>query len=284
MQTQNYLVAIIGITLMLLSAASGAWIMDENFDNTAVGVKCPVFWDNLVKLEYRAASAEQSSSGSHSCKFGIDKADYGWGGGMTFVDKLHKGDEVWIRFRLFIPQGFDFNAYSDGKRLKFIRLTLDDASGKIGRLDWYWNSDGSGAAQPFATILERDKCTTDCWQEFGQGSGPNRGRWETYEMYVKWDHVAVNDGGQGRIRTWKNGVLIGDLTDRPTMWVGSTQIKNLFIFGYWNGGSPQTQHLYLDDLVITDVAPGAKDSNGNPYIGVGSYVYVAPPRPPLVQQ
>ena len=282
MRTRDFIVVITASILMVFSTASGAWIIDENFDSTAVGIKCPFFWDNGVKLEYRAASDEQSSSGSNSCKLGIDKGDNGWGGGISFVDKLYKGDEMWIRFRIFIPQSFDFNAYSDGKRLKFIRLTLSDDSGTTGRLDWYWNSVKSGSAQPFATILERDKCTTDCWQEFGESSGPNRGSWETYEMYVKWDYVAVNDGGQGRIRTWKNGVLIGDLTDRPTMWLGSNRISDFMIFSYWNGGSPQTQHLYLDDVVVTDVVPGARDSKGNPYIGVGSYAYVAPPRPPLL--
>jgi hypothetical protein len=36
------------------------------------------------------------------------------------------------------------------------------------------------------------------------------------------------------------------------------------------GGSPQTQQMYLDDLVITSSTPNGIDSHGNKYIGVGN--------------
>ena len=39
---------------------------------------------------------------------------------------------------------------------------------------------------------------------------------------------------------------------------------------------------YLDDLIVTNVVPGARDSSGNSYIGVGDYAYVAPPSPPIL--
>ena len=284
MQIRNFLTAIVSSFLMLLSVESTAWIIDENFDGQKVGSGCPLFWADGVSIENRAISAEQGASGSNSCKLGINKGEFNWGGGINFPSNLHAGDEVWVRFRIYMPQEFDFNSYSAGNHLKFIRMTersdVVDGKSDLGRIDWLWSPEGS--ALPYVEGLERDKCSTDCNQYFGAGNGPLRGSWETYEMYVKWDHVAVNDGGQGRIRAWKNGKLIGDLTDRPTMWIGATRITTFLLFSYWNGSAPKTQHLYLDDLIVTNIAPGARDSKGNPYIGVGSYAYVAPPRPPLL--
>ena len=40
--------------------------------------------------------------------------------------------------------------------------------------------------------------------------------------------------------------------------------------------------MNFDDLVATSVAPGTKDADGNSYIGVGDFVYTAPPDPPDV--
>lgn len=272
MLTRDLFVAITGCAFMLLSVTVEAWVVEENFEGQSPGNKCAPFWNS--KQDSRI-SYEKSSSGNKSCKFSVRKGGTGWGGGFVPPKNLIKGDEVWIRFRLFIPDGFDFNAYSDGNYLKFIRFTLANASGLTGRLDWYWGRDGENP--PFRHILERDNCVSynDCWQPFGvAGEGPTRNRWETYEVYVKFDHVSADDGGQGRVRAWKNGKLIADLTRRPTMWRDSVKgdsvlIESFMIFSYWNGGSPESQFMYFDDLVATDTAPGSTDSSGNPYIGVG---------------
>jgi len=276
MQTRNFLAVIVGSALMLLSTTSSAWAIQENFDGQTTGADCAPFFDDGADT---TVSTDRGVGGiGKSCKFATVTGRTTWGGGFGFGSKLVRYDEVWIRFRLFIPQGFDFNAYSNGNHLKFIRMTERNASGTVGRLDWYW--DREGTAQPHRLILERDTCGQNCWQFFGAGDGPIRGVWETYEMYVKFDKDAVDTGGQGIVRAWKNGKLIGELTNRPTMWGDSNRISNFLIFSHWNGGSPKTQHLYFDDLVATNIAPGTSDSKGNPYIGVGSYALVAPPNPP----
>ena len=99
-------------------------------------------------------------------------------------------------------------------------------------------------------------------------------------MYAKFDTVPADSGGQARVRTWKNGKLMGDLTNRPTMNNAGDTVESAMVFSYWNGTSPATQELYFDDLVATNVRPSAKDNAGNPYIGVGNFVAVAPPLPP----
>jgi len=35
----------------------------------------------------------------------------------------------------------------------------------------------------------------------------------------------------------------------------------------WNGGAPQDQDMWIDDIVITNETPTARDVYGNPMIG-----------------
>lgn len=277
----NKLVAIFfGLFMFTASGAALAWVVNEDYDSQNVGQRCGNFWDDQKDS---TVTSDRAASGSKSCKFATYAGNNGFGGGFMLPSSLQRGDELWVRFRLFIPQGFDYNAYGAGDHLKFIRMSVKDTSGTYSRLDWYWTQEGT--VPPHQVILERDQCTTNCWQKFGSASQkPQRGTWETYEMYAKFDTVPVDAGGQGRVRAWKNGILIGDLTNRPTMNSSSDTVTDVRIFSYWNGGSPKTQHLYFDDLVATNVPPATIDSNGNNYIGAGNFSgtgnYVSAPLPP----
>lgn len=264
--------------MLLLSSAAGAWSVDDAYDNQTVGQHCGSFWNSQADS---AVSNEKASSGPNSCKMRIAKGATGWGGGFVLPNTLLKGDEYWMRFRIFMPAGFDYNItdLTQGDSNKFIRLEIKDAGGTSSFLDWKWENEYKSSA--YAIKLQRDNCTTNCWQYFGSTSEkPTRGIWETYEIYVKLDDVAVDAGGQGRVRAWKNGRLIADATKRRTINNPNDILKSIFIFSYWNGGSPQTQHLYFDDLVATNVRPANRDSQGNAYIGVGNFVAAVPPLPP----
>ena len=91
-------------------------------------------------------------------------------------------------------------------------------------------------------------------------------------MDVTFAKVSVDAGGKGKVTTYIDGKTVGVLTNRPTMWGSSTRINNTMIFSYWNGGSPQTQFLYFDDLVITNEVGAAP----NPP------VIIPEPAPPVV--
>jgi len=282
MQIQNFKIAILGALLSFVSTSSWAWSVTESFDNQSIGANCGTFWAD--PKDSTVTSAE-SASGNNSCKFANRTGNFGWGGGFKLPSVMRKGDEGWVRFRLYMPNGFDYSATSGG-RLKFIRWTTKNSGGgNAGYMDWYWNA--PGMVPPFQVIREFDTCSTNCWQKFGTASdAPVQGRWETYEMYIKLDDKAVDQGGTGRVRVWKNGKLMGDLTNRPTLPNDANDtVVSIKIFSYWNGGSPKNQFLYFDDLVATNVNPGSFDSQGNRYIGVGNFVApaaVAPPMPPLV--
>lgn len=270
--------ALIGTLLLVFTLPSQAWTITESFDSQAVGQDCGTFWSDGAKS---TVTSVNSSSGGKSCKFAVGQNSTLWGGGFVLPQTMKKGDEGWVRFRLFLPNGFDYNSYSSGSHLKFIRWTTKNSSGgNAGYEDWYWDQDG--VVPPFKVIREFDtSCTTNCWQRFGKASDkPQRGTWETYEMYVKFDNVPVDQGGTGRVRVWKNGALMGDLTNRPTLPNAPDTVVSVKIFSYWNGGSPATQELYFDDLVSTNIRPSARDTQGNPYIGVGNFVSIAAPMPP----
>lgn len=277
MNMQSFRVAAMGWLFLLLSSTAGAWSVNDNYDNQSDGQRCGSFWNSQ---QDSTVTSEKSSSGSKSCKMRITQGNKGWGGGFTF-SSLKKGDEFWMRFRIFMPTGFNYNIIdtTQGDSNKFIRLTVKDTSGTSSFLDWKWENDYK--ADAYAVKLQRDNCTTNCWQLFGSANDkPKHGTWETYEIYAKLDNVAVDFGGQGRVRAWKNGKLIGDLTARRTINNSSDTVKSTHIFSYWNGGAPKTQHLYFDDLVATNVRPAGRDAQGNAYIGVGNFVAIAPPLPP----
>ncbi len=272
--------AMIGMVMLFFAVPSEAWNITESFDNQSVGQDCGTFWkDNADST----VTNIKSSSGSNSCRFAVAPGGTAWGGGFVFPQKVRmkKGEEGWVRFRLFIPQGFNYNSTSAGNHLKFIRwATNNSGGGNAGYEDWYWEQDG--VVPPFKVIREFDStCGGNCWQKFGTANDkPQRGVWETYEMYVKFDNVPVDQGGTGRVRAWKNGVLLSDMTSRPTLPNATDTVGGILIFSYWNGGAPAKQEMYFDDLVATNVRPSARDSHGNPYIGVGQFVSIAPPLPP----
>lgn len=276
MQLRYLLAAVLGWCLLSITGASWAWTINDSYDSQNVGDRCGSFWaDNADST----VSTAMSVSGNKSCLMRIAQGNAGWGGGFVFPGKLRRYDEYWMRFRLFVPNGFDWNVTSGGDKLKFIRITTKDSGGAVARLDWQWKHDGSNPSH--AKGLERDNCTTDCWEYFGGANdAPVRGTWETWEIYAKFDTVSVNNGGQGRVRAWKNGKLIGDLTNRKTMVNASDTVEAAMIFSYWNGTSPKSQEVYMDDLVATNITPLSSDSNGNRYIGVGSFVATAAPLPP----
>jgi len=270
--------ALAGCTLLFMNSVAVAWIVNDNYDNQAVGDLCGVFWSGPADTK---VSSENSASGSNSCKMIVYKGNFAVGGGFVFPKTLNKGDELWMRFRIFFPNGYDYSISQPGNGLKFIRFTILTTSGVTRYKDMYLTPMGNN--KPYATNLEGDNCTswTMCNTLFGTpADAPKLGVWETYEVYVKLDDKAVDQGGTGRLRLWKNGTLVGDITTRPTLNNPTDYVANTKIFSYWNGGPSKNQHFYWDDLVATNVTPSATDSNGLPYIGVGSFVATAAPSPP----
>lgn len=255
--------------LVLAVVASGqanAWTIDQDFDDESPGAVCGG-WDSSQSV----VSTDRAASGTKSCKQVISKGDTGfgvWGGILTLPARLTKGGEFWVRVRTFMPIGFNYNSSAEGAHLKFLRLhTMSPSQSNQGYNDWYINPKGDPSPHKF--IFEGEQV----WSYVSDPStAPVLGVWETYEMYVKLDSVPKSRGGTAVVRFWKNGELIGEFPDRQTL-VGTDSYADRFhFFTYWNGGSPQTQQMYMDDVVLTSETPSSRDSAGNPYIGVGDRV------------
>lgn len=211
------------------------------------------------------ASQEQSYSGSTSARMEIRGGDNGgfghWGGIIPITPNLGKGGEIWVRMRVYWPQEFEFSATP---WMKFIRLHNRNSHGENGgHNDLYVDE-----ADKSESVLRCIKEQHDQWQVYNGNPIP-RDQWETYEMYLFVDELSVDEGGQGRMRIWRDTELIFDRTDVPTISDAGGVIDYLYIFTYWNNEMPPNNIVYLDDIVIAtnESPPNHQDANGNVFIG-----------------
>lgn len=260
--------------IFFITFDANAWIIEQNYDNQSLGGKCEKWGSSQSTV-----SSDKSASGSKSCKqiVSINETAFGkWGGVINTPENVNNGGEIWIRVRAYWPTGFNYD--SSTSALKFLRIhTRDSVNTNYGYNDWYMKTKSSGYASYFR--YEGEPYAKN--HAFGRKDDKiQTGVWETYEFYVKLDTTSVDNGGQAMSRMWKNGKLIGEITATPTMKKTQGYVDRIHIFTYWNGGSPQTQHMYIDDVTITSNTPGTKDAAGNSYIGVDDFTQTSPPKPP----
>jgi hypothetical protein len=269
-------VVLAAVAAVSFAPRANAWTISQNFDSSAVGASCG--WDAGTGS---TVSSGQAYSPKNSCQLTVSAGDtaFGsWGGVITHPSNVTRGGQLWFRVRTYMPANFNYNSNSGGNRLKFFRFhTMSTSNANEGYDDIYINPKGS--AEPFQFIYEGEQV----WDLIGTLNGTLTaaltgsksenimlGQWETYEYWVKFDTVSVQEGGQAEVRFWKNGALLADLTDRITLATSDGYSNQTNLFTYWNGGAPQTQSMYVDDLVLTTDTPAAKDAAGHPYIGVGT--------------
>jgi hypothetical protein len=148
--------------------------------------------------------------------------------------------------------------YSANPRLKFLRIHTCSSSGEHrGYDDVYINVPGSET--PFQFIYEG----AHKWSHIGRPDDaivPDK--WETYEFYLKLGERSVDDGGQARVRFWKDGKLLEDITDRATLKLVDDFADGALLFTYWNSSPYMGQILYeeggpfkLKELVTSDMHP-----------------------------
>lgn len=233
---------------------------------------------------------EDAFGEGQSARLSIDKGTSGFGkwGGIIRLDKcvgeeLREGDELWIRMRMKFPPNWKFTA---GERLKFIRLRTYSPSGKALTYNDFQLShpDGPGKTfYPFHFIPEFD--AEGGWSLIGKPSHYiNFGVWETYEIYFKINHVTADEDpvNGARVVAWKNGKLIGEVTDKQTLPAAGHSIRDFYLFTHWNGrqgkgDAPQNQSVLIDDLRITNETPGVL--SGERYmIGLGEQLIPSSPQ------
>jgi hypothetical protein len=211
------------------------------------------------------ASSAQAHRGQQSAQMGIRDGDGGgfgqWGGLLPIDPAVARGGEVWVRLYVYWPSDFEFSA---APWMKFLRLHNRASDGEnAGYNDLYVDR-----ADETMSVLRTIKEVHDVWAVH---DGPRlpRDTWERYEMYLFVDDVPVDEGGDARVRIWRDDALIFDRTDVPTITESGGVIDYFYLFTYWNNEAPPDNECWVDDLAIaTDASPPPwTDAAGNPWIG-----------------
>ena len=211
------------------------------------------------------ASSDQAYRGSTSARMAIKEGDGGgfgqWGGTVKISPAPGVGEEVWVRLAVWWPSSFEFSA---SPWMKFLRLHNRKGNGDNGGYNDLYVDNADSNSSVLRTIKEFH----DQWAVY-DGEPIPRDTWETYEMYLSIDDTSVDDGGDGRVRIWRDGELIFDRTDVPTVTGPDGVIDFFYLFTYWNNEDPPNNHCYVDDLVIatSDSPPPNTDDAGHRRIG-----------------
>ncbi len=235
---------------------------NDDFESGADGSRLSPLYDAAGRSRI---SAEKAKRGKQSARMEIRSGDAGgfgqWGAVLPIRPVLTKGQEIWVRLYVYWPANFEFSATP---WMKFLRFHTRSADGKNrGYNDLYIDR-----AEKNTSVLRTIKEMHDKWAVY---NGPSiaREKWERYEMYLSLDDVPADAGGKGRVRIWRDGNLIFNRGDVPTLSAATDVLDSFYLFTYWNNETPPNNHCYIDDLTIATSAspPPQRDAADNPIIG-----------------
>lgn len=261
----------VGCMILAASAlqTANAWTVREDFNSGTAGsaVKSPsIEW--LAQSKYTSSHYGDSGLGAQLGITGGTSGSSDFGAYIYFPQPVKEGGEIWYRVRTNMPNSFDYR--SSTFALKFMRVHTANGTSNRGYMDTYISPDGSYLYQnEFYQDQAHESFQSQNLSVLGLLSSSmvvSKNTWETYEVYVKFSATA----GKGIYRVWKNGKLYYENTKWPTLASSADQSDYALLFTYWNGNAPQSQALFVDDLIVTNEKPANKDSVGNAYIGAGA--------------
>lgn len=257
----------LSLLLAMFTGPALGWTITANFDSGALGTKADHGGDGFTGAGGQSTyTNEQFFRGGQAAKLTIDKGQTGygnWGGEFVFPQKVVRGQTIWYQVYTYFPAGFDYYSYGEGGRLKFMRIqTLTSSGSNEGYDDIY--IDHKGSPSPFKWIFEG----AQHWVNIGSAPKdlPAFGKWESYQERITLDTVPVDAGGKAEVFIWKDGKLLKHITDQQTLKTNTDYAGRALLFTYWNGGAPQTQSMYVDNITITTDTPKGIDANGNSMI------------------
>lgn len=232
-----------------LATTPPAWEVVRNFNAGTSGLGVQGQVDGLDDIAGMSTySTEQSFEGGKSCKMTITGGTDGfgnWGGTIAFPADIAKGSDYWLDLYAFLPTGFNILTPTNGS-LKFIRLRQTTAAaGHVGYFDLSLVDDIPLDTAAQYRMIKED---TSGWVYSGAAGLLTRNVWHRVSLHVVFDNVLQSSGGTARVRVWQDGVRLVDNSNIRTMLNATDLVKSLYLFTYWNGNSPQTQSLYLDNI------------------------------------
>jgi hypothetical protein len=287
-------------------------LFKADFENSTVGNSVQEFansstpakttYDNSITGPFGGQRVVRQENTSNNKSFG--------GNIHNFSPALGVGDEVWVRWYQYFPSGFVFANSTNG-----------DNNGSGGKVKWmrFQLGTGGGARMTFKPRAT-PSCTAPCsngktdfepahvsgegmgWQlnegrhnqrdpNFSNPPSIGPGQWHAVQMYLRLSKGDVPNGdGNGLIRVWVDDTLIGEFQRNTLPPVGHAneglKLRSIWWGNYWNGGLPQDQHWYTDEMIITSDKPDTLDSGGRPFIHPQTRVadfsgtQLSPPTPP----
>lgn len=253
---------IVILPLMILAAGdSFAWTVTANFESGADGARAKGESGFTGAGTQTVFSSAASAGGSKSAKMTWPKGSEGWGiahGSIDYPNGGH-GTEIWARGYYFFASPWNWTC---GPVSKVLRLHIARADGSnAGYHSILFNSAGN-----IVLSNEVDSFQPDTGTKFDVD------KWQAIEMYVK---LSTTDPV---FRIWKNGTLVYEDRSHKTMSATTDVTDFSYVMTWWNGGAPQEQIQYVDEIVITNERPGRVDSRGNPMIGTIGGQGLAPPQ------
>ncbi len=273
----------------ILSGNASAFIITADFEKGAVGSVAQKpnedGFDNTAQDSRYVDSPALSGNQAGSVTVRQGENGFGrWGGAFQFPYPLSQGDSVWFRVNVYYPSGWDFDCRCS-QGMKFMRIHTAAPSGSNTNQGYHSTLIKGGTTGGLITVDSEVNGASFRDNNRGPGPGDNRqglgspaprNKWITYEMMIRFH----SQPGQGIYRVWQDGELIFEDTKTATLRDANSISDFVYLYTYWNNGAPKTQTSYVDDIVITDVVPAKRDAQGNPYIGTGASVYIAPPIAP----
>lgn len=263
MKMFNVFRILLAITL-LAGGQAFAWTVAANFESGTVGNKAEGTSGFTEAGSQTILSSEKSASGSKSAKMTWPQGSDGWGIAHGYLDypNVANESEIWARayFYFASPWSWSCNPVS-----KVIRLHIAHSNGSnAGYHSILLNSAGNIVVSNEIADIQPDT-----------GVKFDIDKWQSIEMYVK---LSTSDP---IFRIWKNGILIYEDRAHNTMSSTSDFSDSSYIMTYWNGGAPQNQTQYVDEVLFTNERPSEVDSKGNSMIGSGSVTSpIVAPAPP----
>lgn len=279
------ILAVVLCNVVLVGQAQ-AWIVSATWERFAVGSSGGDQnlgqGDGLYNGNSRTSVVTAyAHSGTKSLQVFLPRAaNDTWQHEYHLPSSITEGGELWARFYVYPPSGFDWTCSPISK---LFRVAIVDAAGGFGYgfisiLTTRATNYGCSSATPndYGYIVGGAEMLSSygfvCQNRNSSDDYLTPGVWHALELYIK-----VSANAAGVFRMWHQGKLIWEKTGISNippggaLWAGNGMATGHFL-GYWNGGVPNDEYLYFDDFTYTNQTPANVDAAGNPMIGLVDYL------------
>lgn len=273
--THTVLTPILVLALLAFTGKAFAWTVTADFEAGTPGTLAngPDAFSTAAGSR-TLYSTEQAKDGIQSARMEWLTGDQGFNstkGRIDFPVKPGNGDEIWMRGYFFFKSPWSwFSPPAQGNAIKIMRYDISRVRGGAT-----FNSViGKSTGVPKFTI--GTNAPQNLFQNVGTPANLGTDEWISLEFYMK-----IGTGTSGILRFWVDGILKAEHLNIQTLQTIGDVYDFSFWMSQWNGGAPQNQIMYIDDIVITTDTPGGRDALGNPMIGLQpSVADTTPPAPP----